>query len=343
MEFILLTLRLLLAAVFGVAAVGKLRAPKQFRDALVTFGVPPAMAGGTAFALLAAEVVTAVLLVSASEARWGAWLGVTLLTVFSVAVAVSLIRGRTPDCRCFGQLTAMPIGAATLVRNAVLASCAVSIALVGPGSGVVEAVAWWTAASSSARVVALGKIAVVVALAGLAWLVSRLHDQHTALTERVVALERRRTAAVARTPEGAEVGLPQGSPAPSFDLPLMIGGRASIETLTASGRPVVLVFSSAHCPSCADLWPDIGPWQREPAPYPAVVVVATGSATAIELKLMGSGVRDVVLAEGAGLAEAYRVAGIPSAVVVSPARTVDSDTVTGPAAIRDLVRQQAGR
>jgi hypothetical protein len=33
-----------------------------------------------------------------------------LLVLFIVAIAVTLARGRKPDCHCFGQLHSKPIG-----------------------------------------------------------------------------------------------------------------------------------------------------------------------------------------------------------------------------------------
>lgn len=343
MEFIPLGLRLLLATVFAVAAVGKLRNPGGFPQTLVDFGVAASVAGGLTVLVAVAELATAVFLVPAAWAPWGAALGLLLLVIFTAAVAVNLARGRTPDCQCFGQTSAAPIGAATLVRNVALAACAAGLLVGGAGPDLPAAAAEWIAAPPDERVASLAGLALVAVLAGLAWLAGHLHEQHGRVSRRVDALDQAVAALSARVPSDAPVGLPVGSPAPRFDLPLLAGDRASLETLNAGGVPVLLIFSSSHCPSCAELWPDIGRWQRDDAPVLKVMVVGTGSAATIETKLMGTGVRDVLLAEGSGLAETYRVAGIPSAVVVGPGGTIDSHTVMGPAAIRDLVQQRAGQ
>jgi Methylamine utilisation protein MauE len=50
----------------------------------------------------------------------GGVLAALLLLVFSAAIAVTLRRGQTPTCHCFGQRSAQPIGTDTLVRNGVL-------------------------------------------------------------------------------------------------------------------------------------------------------------------------------------------------------------------------------
>jgi uncharacterized membrane protein YphA (DoxX/SURF4 family)/thiol-disulfide isomerase/thioredoxin len=341
MEYAALGVRLLLTAVFLVAAVGKLRDLPGFCRTLVAFGAPTTLARGLAVPVVLAELVTAALLVTAPFARLGAALGLILLAAFTTAIAANLGRGRTPDCRCFGQMTPAPIGPATLVRNGVIGVCAIWL-LVGGAGPDLAAVTRLVEASPTERSIALAAFALVASLAGLAWLAGRLHDQHEILSRRVVALEEAQAALPAEAPSAGAVGLTMGSQAPVFDLPLLAGDRASLSTLTASGVPVLLIFSSSHCPSCAELWPDIGRWQRDLPKALTVMVVGTGSATAIEMKLMGTEVRDVLLADGVDLAEAYRVAGIPSAVVVSSKGTIDSDTVLGPAAVRALVEERTG-
>src|SRR6185436_11798175 len=57
---------------------------------------------------------------------------VALLTLFTLAIAFNLMRGRAPDCRCFGQLHSSPVGWGTVVRNLVLAAFAALLVLQGP-------------------------------------------------------------------------------------------------------------------------------------------------------------------------------------------------------------------
>ena len=54
-------------------------------------------------------------------------ISLVLSLVFSVAIALSLARGRAPECHCFGQLHSAPAGPMTLARNAVLAALAVFV------------------------------------------------------------------------------------------------------------------------------------------------------------------------------------------------------------------------
>ena len=340
MEFTLLGIRLLLAVVLAAAAVGKLCNLVAFRRSLVDLGVPKPLVTPAAAALVpAGELVAAGLLVPAGLTRWGVMLSLALLVIFTVVVVIALGRGRTPDCRCFGQAEPAPIGAMTLMRNAVLAACAVLLLAAGTGPGLGTAYDMWVTGGPVQRrgwSLDLGAVAV---LGVLGWLAARQYERNTVLAARVAVLERERGPAASSSPES---GLAIGIPAPTFDLPLLVGGRATVDSLTDGDVPVLFVFSRTHCPACAELWPDIGRWQQALKKTLKVIVIATGEAAAIELKLIGTGVRDVVLAEDTSLDEAYRVPGLPSAVVVAPDGTIDSETVMGPHAVRQLVRQHAG-
>ena len=66
------------------------------------------------------ELGAAALVLVPATAWWGALVSLLLLASFTVAVSVNLGHGRTPECRCFGQLTSSTVGPATLIRNAVI-------------------------------------------------------------------------------------------------------------------------------------------------------------------------------------------------------------------------------
>ena len=119
--------RFVLAAVFVVAGWGKARDPAGTRIAVRAFGVPARAVTAVAFLLPVAELTVAFLLVFGSTATAGAAGAVILLAVFIVAIAVSLARGERPDCHCFGQARAEPVGGMTLVRNCVLVALAIFV------------------------------------------------------------------------------------------------------------------------------------------------------------------------------------------------------------------------
>src|SRR5215475_5211314 len=100
--------RVILAAIFAVAGIAKLRDRSGTRRALVEFGAPMFSAGTLAVVLPIAELTVSVALLPTITARTGAVGALFLLSVFTVAIATSLARGRAPQCQCFGQLHSAP-------------------------------------------------------------------------------------------------------------------------------------------------------------------------------------------------------------------------------------------
>ena len=147
-----LGVRVLLAAVFAVAGVAKLRDEFGTRDALYQFDVPPKSIGFLWIALPVTELVTAVALLFPPTARLGAVLALLLLAAFVFVIARALSRGKTPDCHCFGQLHSSPAGPTTLVRNGVLAALAVVVLVEGPGPSISS----WVGDRSAEELVAVG-------------------------------------------------------------------------------------------------------------------------------------------------------------------------------------------
>ncbi|MBV9936324.1 MAG: hypothetical protein JO367_18660 [Actinobacteria bacterium] len=113
-----LVARLILALIFAVAAIGKLMDRPGTRQALIEFGVPDTLADPGALVLPFAELAVSAFSLVGPVAVWGAMGALVLLAFFSTGIAVSLMRGRRPDCHCFGQLHSAPAGPSTLVRNA---------------------------------------------------------------------------------------------------------------------------------------------------------------------------------------------------------------------------------
>ncbi len=94
--------RLVLALVFAVAAAAKLADRGGTREAVIAFGGPTRGAGALAVALAIVELMTAGLLLPAGTAVAGAIAALALLAGFSILIAANLMRGRAPDCHCFG-------------------------------------------------------------------------------------------------------------------------------------------------------------------------------------------------------------------------------------------------
>lgn len=227
-----------LAVVFAAAGAAKLADLGGSREAVVAFGVPARIAGPIGVLLPAAELATAALLVAGAAGidgllTAGALAAATLLVAFCAGIAISLLRGRAPDCHCFGQLHSSPVSGRTLARNGVLLGVAVFAASGGdPLAGALTAA------------VALGS----AALAGL-----------------------RAPARNAERAGGG--GLPVGSRAPAFELPSRGGPAVSLTGLLETGRPLLLVFADPDCGPCIALAPEIADWQYRHAGELTIAVI----------------------------------------------------------------------
>lgn len=324
----LLALRLLLALVFIAAAVGKLRDRAAFAETLTAFGAPRTAVAPLALLIPALELGLAPALLTTATVSQAATLAAVTLLVFTGAVVSNLARGRRPACACFGAAAAEPIGALTLIRNLVL--LVATVVLARASSPVVPTDA--TAALSPATwLSALGAVLVVAFVLG--WYANDLRVSNARLAERVSVLERQ---LAQQTPDVGAGGLARGTSAPDFDLPRLEGDRASLTSLRRRGRPVLLIFADAMCPSCHQLWPDIARWQTKHANALTVAAVCSGADQTIEMKVMGIPVTDVLLEGDAKVGDAFALSLRPSAVVVDETGLIASRSVAGVAAIRAL-------
>lgn len=290
MEPALLAARLLLAAVFATAAATKLAAGAESRAALAGFGVPDRLTRPLVVLLPLAELGTAAALVLGPSTRWGAFASLVLLLAFSAAIVINLLRGRAPDCVCFGRLHSTPVSWWTAVRNGLLALVAAGIV--------------WSAPAG-------------LLLAGLAGALG------------VTVVERRRAG-------GSGAGLAVGAEAPTFELPAPDGSTVSLASLLDRRRPVLLVFSDAHCGPCRELAPEVARWQRERAGALTVAVVERGLDVEQARRVDEHGRAHVLLDDG-DVWTVYGAGGTPSAVLVDADGKVASLLVTGGPAIRRLV------
>jgi hypothetical protein len=113
-----------LVVVFVAAGVAKLLGRSAFLRTLGTLRwLPPHGARVASVAVPVVELATAALLIVNPAAGALAALGLTAL--FTGVVVGEMVAGRKAPCGCFGEVSAAPVGPATLVRNLVLAAAAV--------------------------------------------------------------------------------------------------------------------------------------------------------------------------------------------------------------------------
>ena len=349
MSVALLLARLLLAAVFLVAGFAKLADLAGSRRALRDFGVPAMIADPAGVLLPVAELAVAVALAPAATAWWGALGALALLLLFVAGIGASLARGRTPDCHCFGQLHATPIGWRTVARNLGLAAVAGLVVWQGGRASGPRAVAGLGSVTVTvAQAVALVGAGILLALlAGMGWLLLHLLRQNGRLLVRLEAVEAQLVAGgltpAPAAPADPHAGLPVGTPAPSFILPDLTGATHTLDTLRAAGKPVLLVFTDPGCGPCAALLPDVARWGRERADTLTLALVSRGAPAANRATVAAHGLAPALLQEDREVAAAYQVAGTPAAVLVRPDGTIGSPLALGAEAIRALGARALGQ
>ena len=124
---ILLISRFGIAALFLVTAIAKLSIVKAFAanvgDLLAASGIPPARwIWLVTVMVIAAEIVTAILLLLRPTIRAGALLAAALLIGFSgfALYYVYVLHGEPLECGCFGRIIGSQLGLSTALRNLAL-------------------------------------------------------------------------------------------------------------------------------------------------------------------------------------------------------------------------------
>jgi hypothetical protein len=127
--------RLALAAIFALAAITKLRALDEFVGVVHNYRVlPEILVRPVAYGLPPLEAAIALGLLIAPTRTPAASGAAALLVVFSLAMAVNLVRGRVEiDCGCFASALRQRIGWSLVARNLVLIGLALLV-LRSPGS-----------------------------------------------------------------------------------------------------------------------------------------------------------------------------------------------------------------
>ncbi len=347
MDMALLIARLVLAGVFVIAAAAKLQDRTASREALAGFGLPLRLTTPLGWALPLAELIIAAALVPPVVAWWGGLGGLALLILFTAAIVRSLVRGERPDCRCFGQLHAAPIGWPTLLRNGLLALLAAFVVGAGWSDPGPSAVGWVAGLPPHERPGVIVGLLALVLLAAVIWiLVGGVLAQQTQLLTRLKAIEARLDEVEGRPVERPEAGsldrgLPVGAPAPAFTLPDLDGERRSLTGLLGRGRPILLLFVASDCQPCAALIPKIVDWHREHGDTVTIVLVSSGSPEDNRAMFGGLGDVPVLLQAGSEVADVYAPGWTPAAVLVASAGRVASFASYGDQAIGALVAHAA--
>ena len=147
---------LLLAAVFGAAALAKLRDLDVFQGVVEQYRLLPAVLVEPFVRILPVVELGAALalLLPATRALAAATL-IALLVVFAAAMAINLARGRSDiDCGCFIGVQKQRISWALVVRNLVLAGFGLMLLVEGTGRSL-EVIDWVTIGAAAASLLLL--------------------------------------------------------------------------------------------------------------------------------------------------------------------------------------------
>lgn len=333
---------LVLAAVFGTAALAKVFDLAGTRKALHEFGAPAFLAPALSLVLPFVELAVAIALLLPATRTAGAAGALGLLAVFSFAIAASLRRGKAPDCHCFGQLHSAPTGWRTLVRNGCLGVIAAGTLVASRRDAGPSPWGWLTGRSAAELGLIVGLLAVTafVTSGGLA-LVSltraygrvllRLEATERALLDAGIQIDDPTAVSM------SELGLDPGTPAPTFEVKGSGGDAVTLTRLLAPELPLLLVFTSPGCGPCHALLPTIADWQHEHADRLTVAVACAGETEAIGEQKAEHGLGLMLVDTDGTLAEAFLATGTPSAVLIATDGTIASYLAAGSDEIESLV------
>lgn len=122
-----LVARVILAGIFALAAVGKLRDLPGAREGIAALA-SPSLAFVTP-ALPAAESAVAVGLLVPRTSGLAAAVAIVLLLTFSALMLRTLRRGEAPVCHCFGSRSDQTVSANMIARNSAFIALAIVAAV----------------------------------------------------------------------------------------------------------------------------------------------------------------------------------------------------------------------
>ncbi|MEO0998656.1 MAG: MauE/DoxX family redox-associated membrane protein [Pseudomonadota bacterium] len=142
---LLLALRWVLATVFVIGVAHKLAAPADFVAALGNYELlPRALTAPVARVLIGFEAAAALALLA--DTRAGGGLAAALLVLYTLAIAVNLVRDRRNiDCGCAGPGVRRPLSGWLVARNGALIALAAMTAMPHAASRTLTALDWFTA------------------------------------------------------------------------------------------------------------------------------------------------------------------------------------------------------
>jgi uncharacterized membrane protein YphA (DoxX/SURF4 family) len=299
--------RVVLAAVFLTSGFTKLGSRQRFRQDLSAFGVPNRAAALIAPLLPCVELIVALLLLTPYLSWWAALCALTLLLIFTAAIAINLARHQRPSCNCFGALSRHPIGGGTVVRNVILIVMA-SVPLFASQS---TAMPVW-AAVKTMSIKAAVVIGIIIALTAIIVFESVLL---------VVIMKRYgRLLSQAHGPVQEANSHAMRSRAP-LDLSRRLlsdlsGRRIRLADLVGHGTPSIIVFVDPQCSQCDITLSDVQDWWQAGRRNPDLVLISRGPALQARRLAAKHDIDSLYLDSDDQIVHEFNVRGTPSAVLL---------------------------
>jgi len=342
MEIILLLIRIILCGIFALAGIGKLLDLKGSEKAVKDFGVPEDLAKPVSVLLPIAEIFIAILLLFVQTSWLGAIGGFLLLLVFIGGMIFQMAKGNAPDCHCFGQIHSEPVGAKSLIRNAVFATLAFVLIISGrenQGLSLFDSSINYSEGNFMTLILSLATVGL---LAAAVYFLKLISEQQTQIMRRIEILE-------LTSHDGKEIerenlsnphdGLPIGASAPDFELPDINGRNVAFEHLLMSGKPMLFFFVSPNCSPCTALLPEIEAWQKEFDDKINFVFISSGKAKENSDKFVGANPKQILLQKDREVSKLFGAQWTPTALLINADGTIASHVAAGDAAIRELIEK----
>jgi len=319
--------RLCLLATFAVAGANKISARNRTRRSMETFGVPSRFAGFFATFLPLCELAVALGLTRRVTVHSAAAAALLMLIAFTAAVSANLALNRKPECACFGAIWPSPIGSRIVVRNIILAVASTAVLLGAPAREFVRPApsAGWPQTSGMVLAVALG----LGMLLGAGSAFRRLRRQCGAPPSK---------AARRILKPAPPTGLPTGASAPRFSVALLDGRAATLDWLVHGGQRALVLFASPECAHCSALLPVVVKLQDRLR----VMVLLSGDPEASRRTIGSHDLKIAAVDIKALVARQFRIAGVPSAVLIGPNGAIASNTAAGAKSVLKLLTQLSG-
>ncbi len=335
MEYAALVLRLVLAGVFVTSATAKVLDYRSAKKAMNDFGVPVFACGFAASFLIVLEYCVAFLFIPVETSRIAAIASAGLLVVFTAAMLRLLLKGKSADCRCFGQLQSRPVDTGSIVRNIVLITIAAGVLLIpetGPDFAAIGS------GENQNFVLAVLGFAVWCMLTASVILGLESRNRNDVIEERLEKLEA--TAAFLDKREAAgdpQEGMPVGSFPREVTLSDVDSNPTALSELWSEDKPLLAILASPSCVPCEALAANFAAWATELSDKINLAIITSGDIEENIAKFGSENRSRLFFQNDDEVAKALGSKWTPTAVLIGTDGRIASRPAAGDTAIEKLV------